>query len=815
MDEVRELSPGMAIAGIEVTSLLAASLMEHEEPPVSRTAAARRAWFDLTASLASMTRPLEVLLIYAAVPSTDVRQDAMHVALVAVGRGPDAIEEARRGARSLVALVSSAWTGVEVGPLRPGPLDRVAAALVGPVVHEIRRRTHEVELGHGRIVRRPLGLVPGERPTEPPDAPTVVLQQPWNPADDDFERLLLALDASPHPTALVVHAAGVRDVPVAAQQEARARLAALDAALRGEVPEGSTRTILHAAVDRWMVSASRRVLAATANMVAARVFVTSAGAVDASVLATVGTSFDEWRTDSTDPLVETWSGFDEVPSEAAEVLTPLDPASLDVLYTPLEATAMLRPPSPPQRALPGLVVCRTRTAPFAGRPGDGASLGTCVHRGVRMEARLDHLDRFRHLYVVGQTGTGKSTLLSNLVRQDLSGDDAVVVLDPHGGLVEAVLAHLPHHRRHRVAVLDLGDHEHPVPFNPLVIEEDDPETYRRQRDLVVDGILRYIQAQWPRDFVGPMFLTAFRGMLTLMLGAERPQVEPNLELLRNMFLDARLRQRCLHGVDPEDLFLRDVVHEMTQTTGESSFANLTPYVTAKLAPFIADVGLRRITGQPRTLPIPKLIEDGTVILVNLARGRVGDDAAGLVASQVVRSIQRAVMARGAGVGRPVRVIADEFQLYADPTWAELLSEGRKFGLSLTLAHQFVSQLDEAVRDAVFGNVGTMAAFRLSPHDVEVVSPWFAPTFGPGDLATLPNHRLLVRTTGTLGLSPFSVQTHPLPEGEPESAAAAREVSRRFFATTADEAKLALAMVRAHWLHGGVRVHPKGPPEPPA
>jgi hypothetical protein len=222
--------------------------------------------------------------------------------------------------------------------------------------------------------------------------------------------------------------------------------------------------------------------------------------------------------------------------------------------------------------------------------------------------------------------------------------------------------------------------------------------------------------------------------------------------------------------------------------GDASLANIAPYITSKFVRFISDVRLRNITCQPRTLDLEEIVNGRKVLLVNLGRGRFGDYAAGLVASQLVSRFRYEVMKRGSGgTSKPFHLYVDEFQMCADQRFGELLAEARKFGLSITLAHQYARQLPEGVLHAILGNVGTVVAFRVGPHDADLLEPMFAPHFGTRDLASLANYRAYVRSSGSLGTTPFSLETSP-PDVPPDDDRAdrIRASSRARFGREASE-----------------------------
>jgi hypothetical protein len=225
--------------------------------------------------------------------------------------------------------------------------------------------------------------------------------------------------------------------------------------------------------------------------------------------------------------------------------------------------------------------------------------------------------------------------------------------------------------------------------------------------------------------------------------------------------------------------VEEFIKEAIEASGEASLKNLAPYISSKVNRFVADHALRNLTCQNRMLDFEGLVRDRRILLFHLAKGRFGDYAAGLLASQVVSRIRNAVMKRGAAGAHPFYLYADEFQLFADERFAELLAEARKFGLALTLAHQFVEQLPDSVMKAVLGNVGTVISFRVGPRDGEAIEGIFQPIFDRRDLVSLPNFRACVRNFGRLGETPFTVETLPSSSAcDPNLAEQIRESSRK-------------------------------------
>jgi len=464
------------------------------------------------------------------------------------------------------------------------------------------------------------------------------------------------------------------------------------------------------------------------------------------------------------------------------VLAELPGDEADLLFCPREAAAVLRTPMPPIGEMPGLAVNRARTAPMLGSAGTDCPLGANIHRNRRQQVSLDADMRFRHTYLVGQTGTGKSTLLLHMILHDINQNRGVAVLDPHGTLIEQILRLYPRSREDDLIIVDVTDFERPVPFNVLRIQETDPLAYRVARDIIIDDIFAYLERTYDMKLVGgPIFETHFRGMLGLLLGLEpqRAPFIPNLMIFRSLYQNTELRQALTKRIGNRDISMEEFIDEITNARGDHEIRNLAQYITAKFNRFVSDISLRNITCQNEILDLEALVEKGKVLLFYLGKGRFGDVAAGLLASQIVSRLRSVVMKRGARAGaRPFYLYADEFHMFADERFGELLAEARKFGLSLTIAHQYARQIPEKILMGILGNVGTVISFRVGPPDAQMLEPLFRPQLTARDLSSLPNFRAYIRSFGRLGQTPFSLEPPPPPgNGCDELAANLRQLSR--------------------------------------
>jgi hypothetical protein len=675
-------------------------------------------------------------------------------------------------------MISLTFDQVEVEPVTDNrELRPICALLKKRHVMEVSRRVESIRPWHGRSRRNGLGFrSSGSGDVDEPHAPerdddgSVRHLFPWTPGDDGWEHLLAALLRAGTGTAFVVHLKGHERTPDEIQQEAVAALAVAEQIARLQVSGKGVQTILSIQAELLRREALKRVSMLQGRVVEARLFVTSRCKLSQSLLTAVLTGIDATssagdKRPGDGPL----HGGAQVDARRARAVTaPLKSGELRHFFGLHEATSFFRTAIPAVSEMPGLSLKRARTLAITGLPGTDCLLGRNLHRGVRVDACVDEGTRFRATYVIGQTGTGKSTLLLNMVMHDVNAGRGVAVLDPHGSLVDDVLRCYHQHRRDDLVLVDLSDSERPVGLNILHVAEEDPLVYRHTRDMIIDDLYSFLQRTYMQETMGPIFESHLRSVLALLMGNETQKAPliPNLMLFRTMYTNRKLRKALSQRVRGQDVVVDEFLDEADAVCGEGSMANMAPYITSKFSRFVTDVALRNITCQPRTLDFDDIVNSGKVLLVYLGKGKFGDHAAGLLAGQIVSRLRHAVMKRGSSQNnRPFYLYADEFQLFADERFAELLAEARKFGLALTLAHQYVEQLPERVLRAVVGNVGTLIALRVGARDGEFLAPLFRPHFSARDLMSQANFRACVKSSGRLGETPFSLDLVPPPSGQ--------------------------------------------------
>ncbi|MDP3986383.1 MAG: type IV secretion system DNA-binding domain-containing protein [Candidatus Veblenbacteria bacterium] len=422
-----------------------------------------------------------------------------------------------------------------------------------------------------------------------------------------------------------------------------------------------------------------------------------------------------------------------------------------------------------------------RAPPPQNLPTTGVLLGVSEYRGARAEVRLSPSDRARHLYLVGKSGTGKSVLLENLAVQDIVNGQGVCVIDPHGDLVDAILARVPKERADDVILFDPADVERPQGLNLLEYDSRYPE----QKTFVINEMIKILEKLYDlKQTGGPMFEQYMRNAMLLIM--DDPESGSTLMEISKVLADADYRRYKLSRV--KDPVVRDFwTKEAQKAGGDASLANMVPYITSKLNQFVANDTMRPIIGQQHSaFNFREIMDTKKILLVRLAKGKVGEINAYLLGLVIVGKLLMAALSR-TDVPEYQRqdffLYIDEFQNFITDSIAVILSEARKYRLNLTVAHQYLGQLvrggDASIRDAVFGNVGTLVSFRLGVEDAEVLAKEFAPVFSAYDLLNLELFqayvKLLVNNTPA---RPFDIRMLPATPGDPAVAALVSQTSRQ-------------------------------------
>lgn len=377
-------------------------------------------------------------------------------------------------------------------------------------------------------------------------------------------------------------------------------------------------------------------------------------------------------------------------------------------------------------------------------------IGRTNYRNQRKTFGIRQADRRAHLYVIGKTGTGKSSLLETMIRQDVEAGRGLAVFDPHGDLVERVLAWIPEKRKADLIYFNVPDASRPLAFNPL---ESLPPA---KRALAASGMLEVFKKIWA-DSWGPRLEHILRNALLALLDQPEATLAGILRLMDDSVF-RRIAASRVHNAQVRSFWLREYENYPARFRAEA----IAP-IQNKVGAFLADPVLNGILTQPKSaFDLRTIMDEGRILLVNLAKGKIGEDVAALLGALLVSRIGLAGLSRSdvpEASRKDFYLYLDEFQNFTTLSLANMLSELRKYRVNLILAHQYLAQLDLQVRDAILGNVGSVISFRLGLADAEILSKEFWPEFSAEDLIRLPNYsayiKLMVRGAVT---RPFSAET---------------------------------------------------------
>lgn len=413
-------------------------------------------------------------------------------------------------------------------------------------------------------------------------------------------------------------------------------------------------------------------------------------------------------------------------------------------------------------------------------PNDGLVLGKSVFRGVEKKICVTDEDRRRHSYIVGQTGTGKSVFIQNMALQDMRTGKGFCVIDPHGELVDKILSFVPPERIDDVIIFDPGDRSRPLGLNMLEYNIAHPE----EKTFIVNELQAIFNQLFLKETMGPQFEKYMRNTLLLLMDDFKNEPATLMEVPR-VFTDEEFRRRKLANCTTP-LVVDFWTKEVPKTTGEQSLGNFAPYITSKFDGFISNDYLRPIIGQTKSsFNFRQAMDEGKIILVNLSKGKLGDLNSALLGMLIVGKLLQAALSRVDVADEKSRrdfyLYIDEFQNYTTDSIATILSEARKYRLNLTIAHQYIAQLKDNIREAVFGNVGNLIAMRVGPPDAEVLVKHFGLVFNERDLISIENLnayiKILVNGQPT---EPFNIKFTWAEGGSSEVRDQMKELSRLKF-----------------------------------
>ena len=413
-------------------------------------------------------------------------------------------------------------------------------------------------------------------------------------------------------------------------------------------------------------------------------------------------------------------------------------------------------------------------------PKKGLYLGKNIYRGQSTPIYIEREDRFRHFYVIGQTGTGKSSIFQTMIRQDLKNGDGLCVIDPHGSLIEDLIPFVPKERVDDVIIFDPADLERPMGLNLLEAETEE------EKDMLALDAMNIMIKMFDEETFGPRIQDYFRnGVLTLMAN---PNGGAITDIVRLFTDDAFQKTQVKHVTNP---VVKAFWTKQMAKTGAREKQEMIPYFASKFGAFVTNAMMRNIIGQTKSsFNFSQVMTDQKILFMNLSKGATGDINSKLLGLIIVAKIQMAALQRQKITKEERKdffLYIDEFQNYVTDSIESILSEARKYRLSLNLAHQYISQIDTSgqkkgvnLKDAVFGNIGTMMCYKIGTDDAEIMAKTMAPVFSDQDLINIDAFKSAIRLAIKGQPSrPFSMEVdRPWHEtGNPKVGKALKQISR--------------------------------------
>jgi hypothetical protein len=385
-------------------------------------------------------------------------------------------------------------------------------------------------------------------------------------------------------------------------------------------------------------------------------------------------------------------------------------------------------------------------------PSQGLYLGMSSYRGIKRPVYISEEDRLRHIYIIGKTGTGKTKYLETMIKQDINEGKGLCFMDPHGDAVEEILHFIPPERAEDVIYFRPSDSDRPMGLNLLEAKTED------QKHFVATSVINLMYKlfdPYKTGIVGPRFEHAVRNaMLTAMSVEETTFIE-----VMRILTDINFVQEILPHV--QDPIVRRYWTDQIAQTSDFHKSEVLDYIVSKFGRFVTNKMVRNIIGQTKSsFSFREVMDQGKILLINLSKGELGEENSSFLGLILVPRILMAAMSRAdipEEQRRPFYLYVDEFQNFATPDFAQILSEARKYKLALTVANQFVGQIDEEVKNAIFGNVGTLVSYRVGVTDANYLAHEFTPTFGEDDLLNIERYNVYVKTiVNNEPVPPFSM-----------------------------------------------------------
>lgn len=471
--------------------------------------------------------------------------------------------------------------------------------------------------------------------------------------------------------------------------------------------------------------------------------------------------------------------FDRVDvQQSAYSLAPAGLQRIRYLTSVLETAIAFRLPVPERGGLPSIAGIDARPIqPPANMPDNGVLLGLSVYRqlGSPIPIRQAPIDRRRHTYVVGKTGTGKTTLIKRLAQQDIDRGHGICIIDPHGDLIEELLYTIPPERANDVVLFDAADYERPVGLNLL---SHNNELHRHLIANEFIGLLVRMYDPHNQGIVGPRFQHNVRQALLTAMEFDGFTLVEVVRILTN--------QRYLKTLLPriKDPMVRSYWVDQVANTSDYHRSEILDYIVSKFSRFVSDRRIRNIIGQRHsTIDFRHIMDNRQILLVNLSKGKIGPENAQFLGLLLLQNLL--ITALGRATLHPAQraeffLYLDEFQNFATDLFSVMLSEGRKYGVAATVANQFFRQIPEQVRSAIFGNVGTIACFNMGIEDASAIAPEFYPSISTQDLINLPRFtasvRLMVNDTRSHAFNMTTLPDDSVPDER--IAAQIRDASRQ-------------------------------------